>query len=83
MKYTEVENAPRDSSLALLTQIRKQFPPGVCSVLENSPAYDKLGVDHIFVTRALIQMNPRNSSVRLGHCLKNKIILMRWRRMPR
>lgn len=45
MKYAEVENAPRDCSLALLTQIRKQFPPGVCSVLYNSPGCDKLGVD--------------------------------------
>lgn len=44
-KHTKVENTTRDCSQVLLTQIRKQFPPGACFVLCNRPDYDKLGVD--------------------------------------
>lgn len=53
-KYSEVESAPGDCSQDWLTQIGKQFPPGVCFVLCNRPGCDKLGVDCIFLNGALI-----------------------------
>lgn len=52
--YAEVQNIPKDCSSALFIQIGKQFPSSVCFVLYNRPGCDKLGVDWVFVSKALI-----------------------------
>lgn len=72
-KYAEVANTPKDCLSALLTQIRKQFPPGVCFALYNRPGCDKLGGDWILISGALIyRWILVSSSVRLRYIFKKR-----------